>query len=182
MRQNSQKTQTVVVCALLVALQIIFSRFFSITTPVVKIGFDFLPMAMAGMLFGPFWGGAVGIMADFLGSQLFPIGAYFPGFTLTAGLCGMTYGLFLRGGDMGCKTQMRWWFRLVIAVVIVCIPLQLGLNTVWLSVILGKGYWALLPGRVLKAVLIIPVQFMTIQGVLGIVRRTNGMRIATSNR
>ena len=43
--------------AFLIALEIILTRFLSINTPIVRIGFGFLPVAMAGILFGPLWAG-----------------------------------------------------------------------------------------------------------------------------
>lgn len=71
----------------LIALEVILSRFLSIATPVVKIGFGFVPIAVCAMLYGPIWAGAAGALADFLGATLFPIGAYFPGFTLGVSCC-----------------------------------------------------------------------------------------------
>ena len=52
-------TKKLVTMGLLVALQIILSRFFSINAWNFKIGFSFLPIAVAGMLFGPVGGAAV---------------------------------------------------------------------------------------------------------------------------
>ena len=90
-------------CAMLIAIEIVLSRFLSISTPIVKIGFDFAPMALAGILFGPWYGCAVGFLADFLGANMFPIGPYWPGFTLVAGLTGFTYGLLLHH-----KADAQW--------------------------------------------------------------------------
>ena len=70
--------------AALIAIEIVLSRFCSIATPIVKIGFGFVPIAVCGMLYGPVWAGVAGGAADLLGAVLFPIGAYFPGFTLSA--------------------------------------------------------------------------------------------------
>ncbi|HBK85843.1 MAG TPA: folate transporter, partial [Firmicutes bacterium] len=77
-----------VTAALLVALSIVASRFLSINTPIIRIGFGWLPILLAGLLYGPGWGFIVGAIADFIGANLFPFGPYFPGFTLSAGLSG----------------------------------------------------------------------------------------------
>lgn len=141
---------------LLVAVEVVLSRFLSISTFNLKIGFGFIPVAIAAVLYGPMWGAVTAGLADFLGAVLFPIGPYFPGFTLTAMLMGASFGFFLyreRGGSLG---------RVIAAVAINRIPLSLGLNTLWISVLYGKGFMALLPGRVLQEAVLIPIQVIAI--------------------
>ena len=75
--------KTMVTCAALIAAAIVLSRFLSINAWNLKIGFTFVPVFLAAYLYGPLGGAIVGGIADFLGATLFPIGAYFPGFTLT---------------------------------------------------------------------------------------------------
>ncbi len=53
-----------------------------------------MPVFIAAYLYGPIGGAVVGGIADFIGAILFPIGAYFPGFTLTCVITGAVYGLF----------------------------------------------------------------------------------------
>jgi len=96
-------TRTLVTLAILVAMEIVLSRFLSISAWNTKIGFSFIPVAVAAMLYGPVAGGMVGALGDFVGAVLFPIGAYFPGFTLTNILVGLTCGLFLR------HRKPVWW-------------------------------------------------------------------------
>ena len=141
--------------ALLIALEIVLSRFCSISTPIVKIGSAFLPLAMVGMLYGPAYAGAAGAISDFLGAILFPIGPYFPGFTLTNMLTGVTFGLLLYHRE-------KSWLRIGIAVAVTTIGLSLCLNTFWLYIITGKGYLALLPPRILQNVLMAPIEIMGI--------------------
>ena len=50
----------------LLALSIIATRFLSIQTPIVRIGFGGVPIILAGLLFGPGWGFAVGALADLI--------------------------------------------------------------------------------------------------------------------
>lgn len=157
--------RTLTTCAMLVAIEVILSRFLSIPTPIDKIGFDFAPMALAGMLFGPLWGCLVGVAADFIGAQLFPTGAYFFGFTLTAGLSGLTYGLLLhrRGGGFYEGRALRW--RTVLAVAIVIMGLQTVLNTYWLSILYSKGYLYYLVSRMPSHLMMLVVQYITIRGL-----------------
>ncbi len=149
-------TKKMVQIGLLIAVEIVLSRFCSISTPIVRIGFGFLPVVMAAMLYGPLCAGVTAATADFLGAILFPIGAYFPGFTVTAFLTGAVYGLFLHN-------RSKSWVRISCAVLIISLVLNLGLDTVWLWMITGKGYMALLPTRILKCMIMIPVQVMMIR-------------------
>ena len=82
--------------AMLLAMEVILSRFFFIATPVTKFSFAFVPLAVCGALFGPVYGGIMGALADLLGATLFPIGPYFPGYTLNNALHGVALGMALK--------------------------------------------------------------------------------------
>ena len=56
--EQKSNTKRLVVLAFLIALEIILTRFCSIQTPIVRIGFGFLPVAMMGILYGPIWAGS----------------------------------------------------------------------------------------------------------------------------
>ena len=77
--------------ALLTAMQVVLSRFLSFNTLSLKIGFAFLPVAIGAAVLGPVGGAIVGGLGDFLGAILFPIGPYFPGFTLSCALTGLVF-------------------------------------------------------------------------------------------
>ena len=66
------RMQIMVTCAMLVAIQIVLVRFLSIQTPFQRVSFGFLPIAMAGMLFGPGYGCAVAGISDLLGPPSSP--------------------------------------------------------------------------------------------------------------
>lgn len=138
--------------SLLIALQIILSRFLSITTPISKIGFSFVPLALCGMLYGPLTAGVVAAISDFLGAILFPSGAFFPGFTLTAFLTGVVFGCFLY------KEKSGKWLNIIMSVFINCIILGLLMNTFWISILYTTNYFSLFMTRVLQYMVLIPVQ------------------------
>lgn len=154
--------KTLVQVAILVAMEVVLSRFLSISTPYVKIGFGFLPLAITGMLYGPAWGAAAGALADFIGAMLFPIGPYFAGFTLTAGLIGAVFGF--------CLHRQGGVARVLAAVTIVNLPLSLGLNTLWIHILYGKAFLALLPGRALQSAVMLVVQLVLLWPLSGRVR------------
>lgn len=157
MKKNSFTTQLVVM-ALLIALEIILTRFLSIETPTLRIGFGFLPVAIMAILYGPWWTGAAGVISDLVGMMLMPKAAFFPGFTLTAFLTGAIFGLILY------KKQITWK-RTLIAVLTVNIICSLGLDTLWLSMMYGDSFLVLLPARLVKTAIMIPLQTILIYSV-----------------
>lgn len=152
---NKFDVKKLIQISLLIAIEVILTRFCSIQTPIVRIGFGFLPIAIIGMMYGPLSAGVAYAIGDLLGVALFPTGSFFPGFTLTAFLTGIVYGVFL-------YNKPKTWPRIIGAVLTVCLVINLGLDTLWLSILMGKGYIALLPTRIMKAVLMIPVQIFII--------------------
>ena len=146
--------RTIVYLGVLTALEIVLSRFLSLNAWNLKIGFSFVPVALAGMLFGPLAGGIVGALGDFLGAVLFPIGPYFPGFTLTAFLTGLVFGLFLH--------RKRTALPVLGAVAVNQLLLSLLLNTLWISILYGSPYLPLLSTRVVQCAILAPVQFIVL--------------------
>ena len=144
--------------ALLIALEVILTRFFSIQTPLVRIGFGFLPIAMIAMLHGPLLAGISYAIGDIIGAMFLPIGPapYFPGFTLSHFLTGVIFGLFL-------YSKSKDMVRIVAAVVAVNVFIRIGLTTVWLSILWEDAFIALLPARILAAAIMAPIQIICIR-------------------
>ena len=92
-------------------------------------------------------------LGDFLGAILFPTAPYFPGFTLTAFLTGLTFGLLLYKRDSLRNT--------VLAVAIVQFALGLLLNTLWISILYRSPFAPLLATRVLQSAFLSVVQIVT---------------------
>ncbi len=146
--------RTLTMMGLLTALEIVLSRFCSISAWNVKIGLAFLPVVLCAVMLGPLQAGLVGAMGDFIGAILFPIGTYFPGFTATAFLTGLIFGLFLH------KKQSAP--RALGAVAVNQLVGTLLLNTLWISVLYGTPYSALLAARLMQVAILGPVQFVLI--------------------
>lgn len=146
--------RTVVHLGVLTALEIVLNRFLSISAWNLKIGFSFVPVAAAAMLFGPLPAGIVAALGDLLGAVLFPIGPYFPGFTLTAFLTGLTFGLFLR--------ERCTALRVLGAVAVQQLVLSLLLNSLWISVLYGSPYLPLLGTRAVQCAILGLVQFIVL--------------------
>ena len=115
------------VSALLIALDVVFTRVLAINTPLMKIGLGFAAVALSAMLYGPLWAALTAALGDLIGALLFPTGAYFPGFTLTAALTGLLFGLFL-------FRREKSWLRAFFAALTNCFLVTLVLNTLMIAV------------------------------------------------
>lgn len=153
-KKQTFNTETLVYLSMLAAIQIVVTRLLSIQTPIVRIGFGFIPYILTAMLFGPVIGGIYGAVTDFIGAMLFPTGAYFPGFTISGFLGAFIYGLFLYK-----KPKSLW--RIALSVIIVTVFVNIGLNTFWLTMITGKSAYGLLPPRIIKNAIMAAVKIGT---------------------
>ncbi len=159
-------TRQLVIMGTMIALEVILSRFLSISAWNIKIGFAFVPVVITAILYGAVSAGIVGAAADFIGAILFPIGAYFPGFTLTAFLTGLVFGFFLH--------KQQTLPRIAAAVLINQMILGLLLNTFWISVLYGSDFRTLFAVRGVQALILTAVQ---IAGII-LIRQamTEGLR------
>lgn len=144
------KSYTII--GVLVAIEIILSRFLSIHTWNLKIGFSFVPVVLTAMIFGGVYAGLVGAIGDIIGAILFPVGPYFPGFTITAFLNGVIFAFFLK--------KKPTFVNIVISVLLVQIVGSLGLNTLWISILYGSPFWPLFATRIYQTIVMSVVQIV----------------------
>ena len=148
------------VLAVLIAMQIVLSRFASISAWNVRIGLGFIPVAVSGILFGPAAGALVGAISDVIGAILFPSGAFFPGVTLKAALSGALYGFVFSGffRKRLAKGMPRQIVPPLIAALIDQWILGFLLNTYFISVLYGSSFKGLLAVRSVQAAIMCVVQ------------------------
>jgi ECF transporter S component (folate family) len=151
-----KKTRILVFLSLLVAMDVLLTHIIPVIQwDVIRISFGFVPESFSSMLFGPWIGGLGAILGDLLGMIIAPKGPYFPGFTLSALLTGIIFGLYL-------YKKPKTILRITLAVLCITLFVDLGLNTYWLTIMYGKGYFALLPGRIIRSAIMLPVQIAVI--------------------
>ena len=170
-RSKGLTVRVITTSAILVALEIVLNRFCSINTFGWKIGFSFVPVVAAAVVYGPVVGAIVGGLGDLIGALLFPIGPYFPGFTVCAALMGAVYGLFLYRGDGSFSLfkgeRVNLFRHIVPAVLINGIVLGLLVNTAWVSILYGsKTYWGWFMYRLPEYALMVPVKIIIIPAVI----------------
>ena len=152
--------------AMLIAVSILLTRLFAgnflvLGVPAARFSLGFLPIMLAGVLLGPGWGAAVGLIADVLGFFMFPNGVYFPPIATTSMLAGFLPGIILllwgRKSRRAC-TACIWG-----SVAAVQILGSLLLQTYWLSLLYGKGFIVLVGPRAVISLVLIPVYALLIQ-------------------
>ncbi len=139
------KTKRVVVIGVLVAIQVVLSRFVTIPTVFNRIGPSFIVAALSGSVFGPIIGMITSGLSDIIGATLFPQGgAPFPGFTVSSMISGLIYGFVLNRKDL------KYWHIVLACFLVGLIPNYL-MNSYWLHLIKGEPIWFVLSTRLIPA-------------------------------
>lgn len=151
--QTKVSVKSVSFMGILVAMEIILARF-SVHTWNLKIGFSFVPIVVAAILYGPIQGGLVAAVGDVISAVLFPVGAYFPGFTLTAFLTGAVFGWFFRKKVTLTNT--------ILSVLAVQGIISQVMNTYWISFLYGSPFGPLFLTRIGQTAVMCVVQAVCI--------------------
>lgn len=166
MPDKQNKVYVIAVSAMMLALATVLGFFKIPITDILELRFIFLPIACTGMLFGPVVGAEVGALSDILAYFVKPTGPFFPGFTISAAVAGLIYGLILYRHEIT-------WKRLAAAHLLRTILVSFLLNSYWLSVLYGKGFLALLSVRFVKSVAMFPVEVLMLWFVLRPARKVS---------
>ncbi|AKP65787.1 carbon starvation protein [Levilactobacillus koreensis] len=150
-------TLSVVTMGLLMALQLVISRF-SIGNTFIKFSFTFLVVALLAKWFGPWWGMMTAAVVDVVGT-LISGGPYFVGFTVSAILGSLIYAIFLYQKPVS-------WGRIIIASVLISVLVNALLNTLWVTIMYQTPFWSLFPIRAVKQLITTPIQIVLVYLVL----------------
>lgn len=132
-------------------------------TESLRIGIGFLCNASIAMLYGPVVGMSAGFCTDVLGYMVNSGGgAYFPGYTLTAVLGGLLYGLLL-------YPQRPAKLRVIAAKASINLLCNVGLNTLWSVLLQGSAVAVILPVRAVKNLVLLPFEAVLLYAVLRLV-------------
>lgn len=153
-------------CAVMGALSVALSMVASIQIgDYLKIGFSALPNQIVDWLFGPVVGCLFGGVMDIVKFIIKPTGAFFPGYTLSAMAAGLIYGVSYY------KRKLSIW-RIIITKLIVAMVVNMGMNTLWITMTTGKAFMVLLGSRFLKELIDVPVQAVIFFALVAIIERT----------
>ncbi len=147
LRSPSSLCTVALLTAMYVALQFVAIQ----PNEMLKISFSFLPLALVGALFGPVPAMLAGGVGDLLQYLVKPTGAFFPGFTLSAILDGLIFGLILY------RQRPAVW-RLTLSRIAMILVVNIGLNSIWLHLLYGSSLFVWM--RVVKNVIQLPIDIV----------------------
>lgn len=152
----SFSTQEIAVVGVLMALGLALSR---VSIPIGltnRLSVGFIVTAMFGILYGPVVGGFAAAGVDLLTSFIFgQPGGFFIGFTFTAFMNGVIYGLFLHRKHVT-------WKHVLGAVVVQTIVSNIILNTLWVNLLYQTPVMVLLASRVPQNLIMAPIRFIVL--------------------
>ncbi|MDO5732675.1 MAG: folate family ECF transporter S component [Eubacteriales bacterium] len=148
-RDSDSYVQRITIMAMMIALQIVLSRFFSIRTPFAKISLAFVPLYFVACSYGPLTTVILAFVSDLIGATLFPSGPFFWGFMVTAVVRALIVGTLLYDH----KKTSAWLLFTIFAEQLICSTLINSANIAYLQ---GAALWTVLK---LRLVTVVPVNF-----------------------
>lgn len=145
-----KKTRTITTASMFAAIAVVLGSMSLEIGNYIKIGFSSIANQFVYYLFGPVFGGFFGGALDLLKYFIKPTGEFFPGWTLSAMAAGVIYGCFFY------KKRLTIW-RVLAGELTVSVICNMLLGTLWLSMMYGKAFMVLLPARVIKNLIMSPV-------------------------
>ena len=139
--------------ALLIALTIAITTLYIPLPNNLHVFFDYTPQALCAAVCGPVAALGVGFVMDILGFLARPMGAFFPGYTVTTMVAMLIYAM----GVYGQKLTVPRIAITKLAVNVIC---NIGLNSLWNSILMGKAFVVFLAGSATKNLLLWPVEVL----------------------
>lgn len=164
-----RQIRTIALLGMFAAVAVVLSRVASIDIgPYIRIGFASIPNRLVDAIFGPVVGAIFGGALDIIKFVNKPTGPYFFGFTLDAMLGGFIFGSINYKRPLSFK-------RIMIAEFLNKAIVNCGFNTLWITILYGKSFSVLLPARVIKNLIMWPIDsiilLICLRALLPVVRR-----------
>lgn len=145
-----KKLQAVVFCGLMGALSIILGLFASIHFGPFSITYAWIPNRIIDFMFGPVVGALYGGVMDVIKFMLKPNGSFNLAYTAMAVLAGLIFGVVLYNKQIS-------FMRIVFAQTLVKIFINVGMGTYLMAFERGQAFMALMPVRLIKNLIMIPL-------------------------
>jgi len=147
-----KKVRILTTISLLIALDVVFTRFFSYMLPgnLDRLSLQYIPHALGGMLFGPLYAAIACVVGDILGMLINSAGfAFTPMFTASAAVRGLLYGLLLHKKPVTLG-------RCILSVSVVTLIVDLGLNPIWMNILYEQAYLPILLAKIPVRIIFAP--------------------------
>ena len=159
-----QNPRTLAITALLVSVNIVLGYHTIRFSDSLRIGFGFVTQPIVAMFFGPLVCCITGIMQDVISLMLQPTGAYIPAYSLSVGISGMFYGMVL-------YQKKPTILRVLSVELLVIVVGNVLLNSIALAPTVGSGFVGILPARIIKNILVFPIQSIVVYLILSFMKK-----------
>lgn len=166
LKSHLKNPYVLAICALMIALNIVLGYCSINYSAYLKIRFGFMTQPVVAMLFGPLVACLTGIIQDAVSLALMPTGPFNPAYSLCVGISAMIYGLVFYKKPVSI-------LRVLLAEVLVIFLGNIILNSIALSPTVGSGFIGILPARILKNIILLPIQTAVVYIVLKFVKKSN---------
>ena len=140
------------ILALLMAINVAISSLFIEVGPNLRLYFTYIVNMIVAANFSLPLVITYAIVEDFIAFFLFPSGPFFLGYTITAVAGCVIYHIFLHK-EINLK-------NIIISKTLVNIFVNIGLNSLWSSMLFSKGYIYYFSKSVVKNLLMLPIEVM----------------------
>lgn len=158
----TRKPKNLVICAMLIAINVILGYFTIPLSSYLRIGFGFITAPAAAYMFGPIAGMAVALLSDVVSFIVKPTGGFLFTYTLNTAIAGMIYGMFLY------KRRVTF-LRVFLCKLTVILTVNIVLNSIALAPTAGSGIIGILPARMIKNLVLFPIQSVIVYEILKII-------------
>ncbi len=157
--KETKKIRSLTGAALLAAMGPVMDMLTININQYLEISFTSLIHAITGYLYGPVLAAFTGGIADIVKYIFKPTGFFFPGFTLNEILVGFVYGIIFY------KKQVTLP-RSITARLVMTLGINLTLTPLWLSIMYGEAFKVMVPVRLIKNMVMLPVDIFLLYSVL----------------
>ena len=146
-----KETKVLTFCGMMGALALVLGYVATIKIgQYIRIGFSGIPNQIVDYLLGPWIGAIFAATMDIVKWFVSGDGNFFIGFTITAVVGAIIYGLFTY------HKPINIW-RIVVAQILVKLICNIFMNTLWLNILYGKAFAVILPGRIVSNLVMLPI-------------------------
>ncbi len=163
-REHLKHPDVLAICSLMMALNIVLGYFTIQFSAYLRIGFGFMTQPIIAIFFGPLVACVTGIIQDIISLLLRPTGPYNPIYSLSIGISAIMYGMMLYKKNPS-------FMRILLTKLLVIIVGNIIFNSIALAPTVGSGLIGILPSRLLKNIILFPIQTVIVYIVLKFVKK-----------
>lgn len=149
--KNLRSTRYLAIMAIFIALKVAQSGFFLPVGENLRISFGYLLISVEACIIGPIPALVSGFVTDIIGFIVFPSGAFFPGYTLSAMLNCFIFAIFLY------QTRITI-FKLFTARLLINVLINATLGSLWTSMLYSKGFTYYFSVSIMKNMMLLPLE------------------------